>query len=402
MNLGSTILALQNQFDLDDFEENWRGLLNALVACAPIQTAPYVDLDRMIVSEASRYLVEQYFNNNWSLHQRSGILSALAMGARELAGLSIPQPPKQRRKIDFPSKTLPPALHRKLISPTDSPFLLGPAKPQGLIPYGSSQGEEANDDNVSDQIDEAAESLRSMLLSKGARKADNIPEFARTKRLRVSRQSAAPTSDAPAVSSQQAVVPFKDVAAEYFVLPLINRFWLAWQDSTVCESRANLNGSKFKGAGTGLLFSSLAIEKLLMTLALLLHAARYSPVFLAVLAPDSLELAITLGARHVPDDPFTENPDPGQSSQVLAAALEVALVVLDTSVDIDGGRNLAVEKAELVMAAAEWATGVFERVTKGERAEGGDAGGRVEKGSAGVVVRIGEIAEKWAHLGIRV
>jgi telomere length regulation protein len=298
----------------------------------------------------------------------------------------------QSKSIDFPSKTLPPALHRKYA--TESDF----------------QG----------QLETAVDGVRGLLLSKGARKGEEtMPDLARQKRLRVTnkpslvvergslaeRQLEARSTASDAIK-QQPVVPFKDVAAESFILPLVNRFWAYYQDSSTREVRARARGDRYRGAGTGMILSPSAVEKFLMTLVLLLHAARHSSLYLNVLAPESLELALTLGGRsHTLHDPMTgddEERGKGESA-VVGAALELSLVVLDASYELDGGRTLANQKASLLTAAGEWASRVFQNEEKGVDRLSGQAGmreGRVRSGAAGVVVKVSEIAEKWGRLGI--
>lgn len=339
------------------------------------------------------------------------------MGARELAGLSIPQTPNTRR-IDFPSKTLPSALHQKYIGPND------------LQPNGNG--------NLTGQLEDAITGVRDMMLSKGAKRGEEtVPELAREKRLRVgsttrttkiaelgtakdrqmSQSTRSNSEIATQTQTQIPVIPFKDVAAEFFIMPLINRFWQHYQDSTIRENRALATGDRYRGAGTGMILSALALEKMLMTLSLLVHAARHSSLFLSVLAAEALELGVTIGTRHLAtptNDPFLSPASGGATSggkkeqgseteaQVLAAALELVLVSLDTSVELDKGRTLAMDKPELVLAVGEWATGVFEVENKGGEVSSGQGGmreGRVRATAAGVVVKIAEIGERWLTVG---
>ena len=326
------------------------------------------------------------------------MLTALAMGARELAGLSIPTPVSNTRRIDFPSKTLPPALHRKYISPADThPAIAG-------------------------QLEEAISGIRSLLLSKSARRGEEtVPELAKEKRLRVGsvkRNMVAEVgshadrqmSEKP-LTAQAPVIPFKDVAAEYFIMPLINRFWQHFQDASIREDRALASGSRYRGAGAGMVFSPIALEKFLMTLVLLLHAARHSPLFLAVLSPEALELALTIGSRHPsrPDNNPIGPEETGlpsgstQEASVVSPALEVCLVCLDASFELDSGRTLALDKPQLVLAVGEWAGGIFEVESQGGQIAGGQGGmreGRIKAAAAGVVVKISEIGEKWGRLGL--
>ena len=319
------------------------------------------------------------------------------MGARELAGLGVSASSYAARRIDFPSKTLPPALHRKYISPADSQLAIG------------------------GQLDEAVSGVRNLLLRNGASRGEEpVPELAKEKRLRVNSKKrpviaeiGSPNERLMANQQPQAqtpVVPFKDIAADFFIMPLVNRFWLHFQDASIRETRALATGSRYRGAGTGMVLSPMALEKILMTLTLLLHAARHSPLFLAVLSPEALELAMTVGLRHKTppnDDPMTSEPElqegTEQEASVVSAALEVCLVCLDVSFELDGGRTLALDKTQLILAVGEWAGGIFERESGGGRVAAGQGGmreGRIKASSAGVVVKISEIGEKWRRLGM--
>ncbi|WVF72963.1 hypothetical protein IAT40_007781 [Kwoniella sp. CBS 6097] len=399
-------LGLNDPFHLEAFEEKRQGLMNALVSCAPKQVAPF--------------LCEQYFNTQFSLKQKSVILTALAMGARELAGLTVPQAQSTRR-IDFPSKVLPVSLHRKYISETD-------------VPPSRRAVTDTDRSSTTGQLEQATDGIRNLLLSKSAKKGDDIPEIARERQLRVGRSGkktmvaelgtlVAHQMDQAQTSLKNKPVPvpvmaFKDIAAEYFIMPLINRFWLHFQDSSIRESRAISSGTRYRGAGAGMILSPMALEKYLMTLAVLLHAARHSPVFLSVLCPEVLELAITIGSRQpnrsrsITDGDLDED-DTAQNTaeaQVIGSALELSLIALDGSFELDAGRTLAMEKPALLLGVGEWATAVFQAETDGVHAstgggiagsQGGRGEGRIRANAAGVVLKVGEIGEKWGHLGLR-
>ncbi|OCF38088.1 hypothetical protein I316_00312 [Kwoniella heveanensis BCC8398] len=403
-------LGLNDPFHLEGFEEKRQGVMNALVACAPKQVAPF--------------LCEQYFNAQFSLQQKSVILTALAMGARELAGLSVPQAQNTRR-IDFPSKVLPIALHRKYISEAD-------------VPSSRRAVNDTDRRSTTGQLEEATNGIRNLLLSKGAKKGDDVPEIARERRLRVGVGSGKNTmvaelgtlsahqmemaQDSSKASSVRPVMAFKDIAAEYFIMPLINRFWLHFQDSSIRESRAISTGTRYRGAGAGMVLSPMALEKYLMTLAVLLHAARHSSVFLAVLCPEALELALTIGSRQPSstrslatiggaDADADADAEITAEGQVIGSALELSLVVLDGSFELDAGRTLAMEKPALLLGVGEWATAIFQAETEGSgeirgglgiaAGQGGRGEGRIRANAAGVVLKVGEIGEKWGHLGLR-
>ncbi|WVO18553.1 hypothetical protein L204_106272 [Cryptococcus depauperatus] len=373
------VLGLNDKFQIEEFEDKRQGLLSSLVACAPKQVAPF--------------LIEQYFSAQFSVQHKFLILTALAMGARELAGLSVPQPQRTTRAIDFPTKTLPPALHNKYISFLDVP-------PNRLIVNEA-------------QIDQAINGIRDVILSKGVRQGEEtIPELARERRLRVTQPrhtKVAPVNSLAASRMAQdplpvPVVAFKDIAAEYFVMPLINRFWHHFQDSSIREERALMMGARYRSAGTGMVLSPMVMEKFLMSLTLMLDSARHSPVFLSVLCPEALELAVTIGVRHPPRPKLAHEEDlfdqHQPEAQVLSAALELTLVCLDVSIDLDRGRTLAMDHTGLIMAVGEWASSVFKMENEGGGVAAGQGirkGGGIRAEAAGVVIKMGEIGEKWGH-----
>ncbi|WWC64545.1 uncharacterized protein I303_107155 [Kwoniella dejecticola CBS 10117] len=395
-------LGLNDPFNLEGFEEKRQGIMNALVACSPKEVAPF--------------LCEQYFNNQYSLQQKSVILTALAMGARELAGLSIPEPTTKR--IDFPSKTLPPSLHKKYLTLADIP---------------DSRRQAIENSSATGQLENTISDVRNGLLSKGAKKGDDVPEVARERRLKVGRTnqktlvaelgslkesqmlSSSPSSSS--ASRTKPVMEFKDIAAEVFILPLINRFWQYYNDFNLRQSRSvTLVGSNtstgYRGTGGGMIMSPIGLEKLLITLSILLNASRHSSVFLGVLAPETLELALTLGLRFMASSGNSQREtevDSGIGSEsgeslVISASLELSLVVLNTAFELDKGRSLFMDKPELILGVGEWATTIFQNESSGDGVSSGQGGlqseGRIKALAAATVLKVGEIGEKWGGLGL--
>jgi len=87
---------------------------------------------------------------------------------------------------------------------------------------------------------------------------------------------------------------------------------------------------------------------------------------------------------------------------VVSAALELALICLDSSVELDAGRSLALDKASLVLALGEWAQGIFDAGGRGGQlvpGQGGTREGKIRATAAGIVVQVAEIGEKWGNLG---
>ncbi|KAI9067051.1 telomeric DNA binding protein [Trametes sanguinea] len=351
VNLVHGLIALQNNYDLDGFDQKRQAALNALVACCPRKAAPSI--------------IEEFFRNQYSTDQRFVMLNALALGARELANLPVPELPGRQslpaEKVAFPSKRLPPAQHKKYITAGDQ---LRTNDPVGLLLEGVTQ----------QALDKSKEPT-----------ANKVPELVRERNLRVRPSSkitdvTADTSSNRAALMRQLVGPqhpkrttFTEVAAEFFICPFINRFWLFLRDEQAREERTARQPvlHQYRGAGTGLVLSTLVLGRFLETLAVLVHAARNAREWLAIIAPDSLELALTLGTRPLSrgegayekdSDPGEESgaAEPGESKQskeaaLLTAALELAVIVLDGCLDLDGGRSLGLEHTALLVGTGEWA-----------------------------------------------
>lgn len=145
-----------------------------------------------------------------------------------------------------------------------------------------------------------------------------------------------------------------------------------------------------------MILDTMVLSHFLSTLAVLMHAARHSPAYLPILSPEALELAVTLGTR-----PMTARRDEDTAEKdaaVLASALELGLVIFDACIDLDGGKTLGLEHTPLVFSVNDWAGEVFRKLEEtGARIEGagGEAVNRVRRGSAGLLLRIEEVMDRW-------
>ena len=337
-------------------------------------------------------IIQEFFKNQYSTDQRFVALNALALGARELASLPIPPSRVPPERTVFPSKMLPGPLHRKYI-----------AADTELVP------------RLMDDISKRA------LDSQSQTAATTVPELVRHRRLRIQKPRGVTEIPAPAqntlnpytsleqnplLQSPHPQTQFIDVAAEFFVVPLINRFWAFLRDEQTREERTAHKGNgpaaRYVGAGTGLILNPLVLAQFLRTLAILVNASQNAPEWLAIIAPESLELAVTIGTRpisHINTDPGEEEGEDRQSKEasVLTSALELALVVLDGALEIDGGRILCLEYTTLVFGLGEWAGTVFAGLEKGLKVQGG--GGmheaRLSRAAAGVLLKVDELTSKW-------
>ncbi|PIL23768.1 hypothetical protein GSI_13518 [Ganoderma sinense ZZ0214-1] len=394
INLVYGFIGLQDNYDLDDFSQKRQAALNALVACCPRKAAPTI--------------IEQFFTTQYSTDQRFVMLNALGLGAQELASLPVPEltgrQPLLSEKIAFPSKQLPPSLHKKYLTTGDK---LSTNNPIHLLLDGISQ--------------------LAVEKSKDAA-ADKVPELVRERDLRIRRpakvaevsssSSSARTALTKALkdtgSGHPQLTTFTEVAAEFFICPLINRFWLFLRDEQTREERTAHQPllHRYRGAGNGLVLSALVLGRMLETLAVLVHVARNAREWLAVIAPDALELAITLGTRPISrGEGVDENDGPGREEKsslpgesgsgkeaaLLTAALELALIVLDGCLDLDGGRSLGLDHTALLMGSGEWAGKVFGSLEDGAKVLGGGGAQemRLRRAAAAVVLKVDELTSKW-------
>ncbi|KZT65481.1 hypothetical protein DAEQUDRAFT_768844 [Daedalea quercina L-15889] len=384
VNLTYGFLGLKDNYDLDGFDEKRQAAMNALVACCPRKAAPA--------------LIEQFFRNQYSTNQRFVILNALAVGSAELASLPLlpPSVTVEPKRTSFPSKQLPAALHKKYLTAADRHNANDPI--QLLV-----------DDISRKAIDSGKEAT-----------ANRVPGIIRERHLRIRRPakvaevpSGTPANQRPpGGESRPTNMTFTEVAAEFFICPLINRFWLFLRDEQTREERTMHRPAlhRYRGAGTGLILNAMVLARFLSTLAVLVHAARNAPEWLAVVAPDALELAVTLGTRPVSamegeDEDEDESQGPngetrkrrGKEAAVLSSALELALIVLDGCMDLDGGRSLGLDHTALLLGAGEWAKEVFSKLDQGERilGEGGEQEIRLRRAAAGLVLKVEELSSRW-------
>lgn len=377
VNLVIAVIGLQDSFELDNFDQHKLSIMSALVACCPTKVSPYVlyplleccTLWLTMLCLNHRTIIEQYFFPNYSTSQRHLMLTSLALGVRELAGLPIPPSTKPNLAGTdlFPSKTLPPALHHRLIAESTS------SKTIKSLPSGAL-------DDITAQLTQAA-------LSDAKEEAETtIPEAAREKLLTVRRfasaQSPSSSSQLSRTSPSSIDQNYSSLAAEYFIMPLINRFWLYLRDASTSPTRHRYSSSS--SSTTIPLLDPISLIKYLQTLSILLHAARNAPHFLAVLVPEALELVLSLRTA-------VEETD----DVVLASQMELLLVIFDATVAQDGGRTLLglTNGAQRVAEAREWASGVFEME---ERRPGTREGiGRSGRAAAGVLLNLEEILTRW-------
>jgi telomere length regulation protein len=384
------LLSLNDNFDLESFAEKRQAALNALIAGAPRKAPLYVFIApsfwrAMPQTFFSSALIEEFFKNQYSTDQRYVALNALATGARELASLPIPATKVPRERTSFPSKMLPGPLHRK--------YILAQKSDTQLVPL------------LMDEISRQA-------LNNEQSDTNQFPEIIRERRLRLQKPHGI-TEVTPSHPLSQLQKPihtpttkFIDVAAEFFIMPFINQFWIFLRDGQMREERTahNEGRGRYYGAGTGLILNPLVLSHVLRTLGILINASQNAPEWLAIIGPESLELAITIGTRPISLMESSNDREDGEEGQeneasVLTSALELALVVLSGSLEIDGGKILSLEHTTLILGVREWAIKVFSSLEKGIKVRGG--GGlhemKLSRAAAGVLLKSDELISKWGR-----
>jgi telomere length regulation protein len=257
-----------------------------------------------------------------------------------------------------------------------------------------------------DLVPALLEDISRMAIDEQRRSAEDMPAIARERALKIKK---APAVVELASQSRTIFEPsplkktsFNQVAAEFFVAPLINRFWVFLREEQTREQRtSHMEGQqKYHGAGTGLILNPLILSHFLRTLAILVNAAQNASEWLAIIAPDALELALNLGTKPMGRGELEDDEDgtrQEKEASVLSSAMELALVILDGTIQVDGGRTIGLEQTALLLGVQEWAMKVFTSLEDGIKIPGG--GGvqeaKVRSTTAGVLLKVEEITSRW-------
>lgn len=317
------------------------------------------------------------------------MLNALALGARELAGLPTPQITSQ--KPSFPSKLLPSSQHRRYITSEDE--IAAATQLRGIVSSITSQAIEAGRTEAEEKVPEIVRERQLTVPSVKSRRKGAIVELEAKQT-----QPKYPTT----LAAQKPPTAFAEIAAEYFIIPLISQFWNYLNDALTREEGA-MRSSKtggYRATGTAMILSALVLSHIIDTTSVLVHASRHSPAFLSVISPSALELAVTLGTRRLGADADSTSMDESKrSASVLSASLELAIVVLEACIDLDKGRTLASDHGSLLSGVTMWAQKAFSLVESGVNLEGmgGTEEMRLRRASAGLILKLEEISGRWGQ-----
>jgi telomere length regulation protein len=225
--LGSLLLGLNNPFEIEEFEELRQQALIALLIAQP--------------AEVARLIARNFFDGDFSLQQRTAMLTTLGLGARELAGFKDED---QTVTPSFPSKRLPPHLDKIYRS----------ANAQSI-------------DNVSAKLE------RKIIEPMALEAADKASGPNALKVRTFSSRMAAEKARSKPITNQLA-----KTVAENFFFPLTGRWWTYRQ--------AYRSQSSF--------FSTHLLPIYIRTLALLLHASGPSTVSLPQMTSELWDLLLSV------------------------------------------------------------------------------------------------------------
>lgn len=315
--LATILVGLQDNLELEGFAEQRQQALIAVLLAKPAPMA--------------QWFARAFFSGDYSLTQRTAILTTLGLGARELAGLKdsstedlIPPTPS------FPSKQLPPHLHALYSSPSPT----------------------------NEPLAKITSSLSKQLLSPlAAQAADQLtgPNILKMRTF---------SSRMAVESRRQKPIPnaLAQIVADNFFFPLTGRWWIQMRASNPADS---------------IYTSTHLLPAFLHTLALLMQASGPNTLALPQMTRELWDLLLSVRSLALSDKP------------ILGALLFAFLMLLETNEDKE---RLATEQGKELLETQEWVRMVFEGLPAGE--EGGEDE-RVRVLAAGVVVRAQELVERY-------
>ncbi|KAL1603482.1 telomere binding protein [Paraconiothyrium brasiliense] len=319
--LASILVGLNDSFELEKFAEQKQQALIAVLLAKPAAMA--------------QWFARNFFAGDYSLTQRTAILTTLGLGARELAGLKdtatedmTPPAPS------FPSKQLPPHLHALYAST--------PSSSNSLARLTTSMTKQL----LSPLAAQAADTLTGPAILK----VGQSRTF--SSRMEVEARRSKPIPNA-----------LSQMVADNFFFPLTGRWWLA--------TRASASSASSIYTSTHLL------PTFLHTLALLMNASGPNTLALPQMTREMWELLLSCRAHALND------------KRVLSALLFALLMLLETN---ENKERLVTEQGKELMETQEWVRGVFDGLPAGKDGEEDE---KVRVLAAGVVVRCQEVVEKY-------
>ncbi|KAL4868684.1 hypothetical protein BDV12DRAFT_95040 [Aspergillus spectabilis] len=333
--LALILVGLQEQSKFPKFHELRLQSMIALIVSQPMKMA--------------RWFAAVFFDGDLSQTQRSAVLTALGLSARELAGigaddaksLGLPALPDS----SFPSKKLPAQLEA-LYTADESPI--------ASITRGIAQA----------SLRPLAADAADALTGPNALKVRTFSSRMDVEKRRQQRE---------AYRQKSTVKDLYKVLSEAFFYPLSGRFEIMMMQYTSSTAPSH---NPF--------FAPHLLTLFIQTLTLLLSTAGPNTPSLPTLTTQTLTLLLSLHARPVSQDPT-----------ILSALLSLFLAITDLNIESgsSGEERLVTEFATQVMELREWVGEVFDR-TPAVRNQS-DPREQVRTVAAGVMVRLGEVMERY-------
>ncbi|KAK3501148.1 telomere length regulation protein-domain-containing protein [Neurospora crassa] len=354
--LASLLVGLQDKFEMDRFDDLRLQAMIAIVVTQPQLMGPW--------------FAKTFFDGDYSVSQRSLILTVLGLSAHELAGFETSE---YAAAASFPSKSLPEKIERLFISQGPSNAYQSSSSSLKPLPHNA--------------LESVATSITSSFLAPlSAAAADSAtgPDVLKLSTFKSRLPDHDDSNNAATVEEQHISNPkikiksrtkpriraipntTAQIISTSFFGPLTARFQAALHSSV----------SRIRG----IMFQPFLLALYLKTLALLLHAAGPSTLALPQMTGELWRLLLSTSVR------AQAVGDVGTTQAVLFGLL----TLLD--VNEDRMRDVCQELGREVVETEGWVAGVFEGL------RGGDEGGEEERTkmlAAGVLVRLREGVEKY-------
>ena len=315
--LCSILMNLRDTFEMENFEDLRQDAMIAVLIAKP--------------SEIALQLATSFFTGDYSIQQRTTILAALGLGARELAGFNDQS---SSAETSFPSKQLPRHLHALYSNSHTNTLNLTAAKLEhtALEPLALEAADKLTGPNA-------------LKVRPFSSRLDPTKQAARSRRIE---------------NKLAAVV------ADAFFFPLAGRFQAAYRAAG--------------GAPASVYLSPFLLPTFLRTLAVVLNAAGPGTLALPAMTAELWDLLLVLRAAALAE----------RDVQVLEALLFAMLMLLEVNEDKE---RLARDHGRELVETQEWSRMVLECMQ-----DGGQEGERVRMLAAGVIIRVGEVVERWQRI----
>ncbi|KAH8180073.1 telomere length regulation protein [Sarocladium implicatum] len=331
--LANLLAGIQDKFEIENYHDLRLQSIIALIVAQPKTMGPW--------------FARTFFEGDYSLTQRTTVLVALGLAARELAGFKVSE---YHDEASFPSKQLPQKMERLYLNAPSAPNAAKAQQNLKALPPTA--------------LHKIADSLTSSFLAPMAAEAADATSGPDA--LKLETFSARYKSKSRAQKPRVRAIPNTTAAllATSFFSPLTAHFTAALR-----SSRA-------------LILNPALLSLYLQTLGIVIHAAGPSTLSLPQLTSELWDLLLSVRV-HAAED---------------LGAVRGWLIALAALLEVNEGdenmRRVCQEQGRAVVETREWVGGVFER-TRGE--DGGEEN-EVKMLAAGILIRISEAVERYQAL----